>query len=622
MNFAPRFFIVALLIQGLVLTAHAQAPSSSALEGSLNRTIEATSVYRNASWDWTDGSTSYTLYRQGQSGIVSHPGVKVPFYSGSGPAADDFNTGNDATRDMHPDEGWRLLLRDFGTASSAPTYPYFILYNKYRGTLRIFYYNQRFVGDYSYSLVTLGHSDGSQSTTSGLTFATEDSTYMDNYDPDFAQSFVGEFSSGWNYADFNMAAYDQNVPTDAIYRFRIIGVSESDVDLSGSIEALIEQQANLGGRSGSPQDWISKGVKNFRSVSKGVDWLEEQANASDSWYSGALESLLSSPIGDLAKVAAPMGAFVGVLRGLVSSNKPSYPMQFTFRGSLDISGTITQSSTTEDLLMRVPGAQHSGSSPPVPLYDKPLGLIGIATRPSLNLDEYSYTRYLLCGRFVTFVESRTYTAPDGIDYVVNPHADITVDSLDASLVPQEDFPVGYVDVDNLSGQSYTQTHSPTCYDPSPPSLEVRIGLRMRYRPANASNFSELTLLKLYDPTPGGDFGAPTGTAGATVANTVLSPDAPAPDVTFSVEAAYPNPTSRSVAVPIEVPVAARASVEVFDLLGRRVTTLANRSFQPGRHEIRWNDAASQASGTYMIRVELRADSGQTYTDTQKVVVLE
>ena len=34
------------------------------------------------------------------------------------------------------EHGWVLLFRDFGTDVEAPVFPYYILYNKYRGLIR------------------------------------------------------------------------------------------------------------------------------------------------------------------------------------------------------------------------------------------------------------------------------------------------------------------------------------------------------------------------------------------------------------------------------------------------------------------------------------------------------
>jgi hypothetical protein len=78
---------------------------------------------------------------------------------------------------------------------------------------------------------------------------------------------------------------------------------------------------------------------------------------------------------------------------------------------------------------------------------------------------------------------------------------------------------------------------------------------------------------------------------------------------------YPNPFSRSTTIAFTLSEPSAVSLEVFDLLGRRVVTLvADDVLAPGRHERVWN-AADLPSGEYMVR--LRA--GETLTSGTAVV---
>ena len=83
-------------------------------------------------------NTTYPLYVDG----VASPQVNVllPYYASTGPAAAELNISGD--RDILPSQGWVLVVRDFGSGGAPPTsLPYFILYNKYRGLLRLFYWS-------------------------------------------------------------------------------------------------------------------------------------------------------------------------------------------------------------------------------------------------------------------------------------------------------------------------------------------------------------------------------------------------------------------------------------------------------------------------------------------------
>lgn len=70
---------------------------------------------------------------------------------------------------------------------------------------------------------------------------------------------------------------------------------------------------------------------------------------------------------------------------------------------------------------------------------------------------------------------------------------------------------------------------------------------------------------------------------------------------------YPNPFNPSTTVRFALPEAADVTVEIYDLLGRRVATLLNAAFlSAGPHDVRF-EAAGLPSGTYLVRVEAGAD---------------
>ncbi len=65
--------------------------------------------------------------------------------------------------------------------------------------------------------------------------------------------------------------------------------------------------------------------------------------------------------------------------------------------------------------------------------------------------------------------------------------------------------------------------------------------------------------------------------------------------------ASPNPTSGSAALSFTLGAAADVAVEVFDVLGRRVATLADGPRPAGAHEVAW-DGRALASGVYHVRL--------------------
>ncbi len=72
---------------------------------------------------------------------------------------------------------------------------------------------------------------------------------------------------------------------------------------------------------------------------------------------------------------------------------------------------------------------------------------------------------------------------------------------------------------------------------------------------------------------------------------------------FSVGDSYPNPFNPTTIIPISLPKAAHVRVVVYNVVGQQVATLANRAFQAGTYQLRFN-ADQLASGVYFIRARL------------------
>lgn len=74
-----------------------------------------------------------------------------------------------------------------------------------------------------------------------------------------------------------------------------------------------------------------------------------------------------------------------------------------------------------------------------------------------------------------------------------------------------------------------------------------------------------------------------------------------PPLNFQLEEIYPNPVNDQAIIRYSVPRASPIRLEVFDILGRRVATIADRDAKPGRSEIPYQ-IRGLASGTYFLRL--------------------
>lgn len=108
-------------------------------------------------WDWTQKGSVYPVYLSNNlntpSTYIAMPYFHVNSSGGTGTPDGYQNVANYLFRgpdkehqDINPEDGWELLLKDFGTPNSSPgnntgvgrATPFFILYNRYNGKMKIF----------------------------------------------------------------------------------------------------------------------------------------------------------------------------------------------------------------------------------------------------------------------------------------------------------------------------------------------------------------------------------------------------------------------------------------------------------------------------------------------------
>jgi hypothetical protein len=90
---------------------------------------------------------------------------------------------------------------------------------------------------------------------------------------------------------------------------------------------------------------------------------------------------------------------------------------------------------------------------------------------------------------------------------------------------------------------------------------------------------------------------------------------------YSLDQNYPNPFNPTTEVPFALPVAGHVELTVFNVLGQKVTTLANGEFPAGNHTVTWDghdsDGQQVSSGVYFYRI-----STESFTDAKKMMLLK
>ncbi len=90
---------------------------------------------------------------------------------------------------------------------------------------------------------------------------------------------------------------------------------------------------------------------------------------------------------------------------------------------------------------------------------------------------------------------------------------------------------------------------------------------------------------------------------------------------FALQGNYPNPFNPTTNIRFDLPEAADVSVEIFDILGRKVMELNMNAVQAGANQNIRVDASALASGTYLYRVVAEMAS-QTRSETGKMVLVK
>src|SRR6185312_1429635 len=84
---------------------------------------------------------------------------------------------------------------------------------------------------------------------------------------------------------------------------------------------------------------------------------------------------------------------------------------------------------------------------------------------------------------------------------------------------------------------------------------------------------------------------------------------------------YPNPVINSTTILFSVPQSGNVSIQIFDLSGRLITTLANQKMQAGNHQLTWNanyeNGKAVSSGIYLLRLNTGS-----YSETKKLSVIK
>ncbi|WNG16866.1 hypothetical protein [Cystobacter fuscus] len=401
-------------------------------------------------WDWTGSGPGHTMYYSvNGSTPLRLDNVQLPFYTAGHPLSTD-------QKDMYKQDGWVLAYRDFGTPTDAPAMPFFALYNKYRGTLRVMFYNAPNVA-YSFYRVDLAFRSTS-ATGALLTFSDSQKATTGDYDKAKRDSFMGRIAQfrGWAYADFTVFGYDPNLHPDSKFRLEIWGIDEGQIQLNSTqftlSEVVTDANPSASGNGGANlMDAFNKGQKFYNNVGSVKKSLQDVVTKTpgNPWWKQTVQSVLGSSI---ATVAPYIGGLIGFVSSFIGGkSKPAPREPLNFQGSLQMSGTI---STTRQIFATDLALVQGPTAPDFyrPLNPITWGLFNLTQKPLLRalvyrdecIDDYGMLRY--CEQDYGF-------ALGNLQYVFNPNAGVTLKSIKAAFTYSSG-PSSFVAPADLGGSYY------------------------------------------------------------------------------------------------------------------------------------------------------------------------
>jgi len=364
----------------LSISLNVNSQSRIIQRGTLNRVQNVSSEYRDKNWDWTLNNV-YTLIGTNNQTYT----VRLPYYSSTGPAS---VLNNSLHRDIQRVDGWELILRDFGPIQT----PFYILYNKYRGILRYFYFYP-FQNTYTKTIGKLSFNDTKN--TIGC-FALSNSVPLDEYTklPEVSQTSIGRLEPmQWNYLDFDISGYDPSVTNkqDPTFKLELGFVTETSIVINGDItfEYDITASRNTNTSSNVFNDAMTYGdgiVKRFSDVTSTITSVKELSKKeSNSWWGNIANTMSIATSGNFFGQISKISSLFSYLI-LGGSSSATLPAPLLKKGDVKLKGSLTTQNPYGTLIIRVPGSIHMDVindkiSNILPLYDQPTGLFNLATKP-------------------------------------------------------------------------------------------------------------------------------------------------------------------------------------------------------------------------------------------------
>jgi hypothetical protein len=383
-------------------------------------------------WEANIGTTGGT--------VTKYP-MKAPWVAASTPFL--FKIGQ--LQDYKKANGWELIKFDFGGTRGSIAVPYFILYHKPTGVLRVFAFLQG--SGYQGVVFTMKHSSNDKHSPANLSASRSLLLAPDKYisapeSEDEILTYVSFYGGEqtWAMGQFTML-FDPNTSNSAFnlsaYQIQVSGMTKSDVQITGAFQYKTagseKADFSFSGPTSNVSTDINSGLttvgteatKFLGSLTTLDGKLTEVNSKADNFitFAAKTENKNIDIVQDLGKVSSKVLKYTGnpALKGLLNfaseagsffslagsiiglfaddpTGKASV-VPTVSKGTITLSGTITSTAAKATINLYIPGTNQydpgSGSTIPsanlnsyLPYYNCPLGIFNIKNTPAVKRINY------------------------------------------------------------------------------------------------------------------------------------------------------------------------------------------------------------------------------------------
>lgn len=323
---------------------------------------------------WDSPSTNFMPTVAGQQ-------ILLPWANGASRGFSD-----DILYDVQQTEGWTLLYNQFDPRqSSLPSNPFFVLYNKYRGLMRVYTYITTNGFASSTSMIDALFLSGSgSSNTPLLNYLGNDIVVVGNNNTGISQKESSLLATGTWYASQYEMAYDPNTSN----------LTYQNLGLNFSLGYQNITSQTLGG---SLTGTIDGTVTTL--APGGLDYLFGQAGKATIQVLGTFSLAkavaaagTSTNFATVAKKALTTGAegsAKNVLSAIFGGGNTTSKVNLTINANLQLNGVQTsKGSVISPILFGIPGTSNSQSAQGfVPGYNSPMGVFYLSAKPKVKVTD-------------------------------------------------------------------------------------------------------------------------------------------------------------------------------------------------------------------------------------------